>query len=718
MTLQHEEIISAANFYIEHGWYVVPVKGKRPLGEKWHERAALNTDHFINDFDGVGVLLGEKSNLIDFDCDSDESELTLQKLFGGTIPPTWTFKSARGKHRLFKWDNRLDFGVIKIVIDGLEIRTGCGPRGAQSVFPPSGGREWITCDELAEVPEPVIERIRERYAEIHKPKQIKKQNFVTSDIGNSELLNVPKWLAKHGHEIIGRTDSTDGTTRYHIACPRIDQHTTANSWKDCCVTQDASGRLGGCCFHSSCGMSNWNDLRNAIGQLEWSDFNEPLDETGVDISAVVSQITNQELPKQEQPAEPESNQFPEEILNPGGILERMIEHNANTAIYPMPELALAGAISLMSVITGRKVQDLKYLRTNTYVIGLAPSGSGKNDARNANRSILYRLGFSGLLAPTKIKSSSGIISALVKQNPSLFQWDEMAKVLRTMRDPDRNPHMADVISVLLEAWGESSNECWEPGAYADSSKNPIITEPHLSFYGTSTPSQFWESLTRQNMTDGLVGRLLVFERDKYPDDHDGGDVKDFSEILLAEVESWLKFGELRSGSTKVDTTAVRIDHTDDALERYIEHRKQINSRKGESEIRAALWRRANEKAGKLALICACSRCPPICGRPLTIELSDVNWGIKAANWLTRSMICRSRFKTSESNHETNLNRILGLLTTWTRLETIGQKIRSIRADERNKILVSAVADGLIESREVSTGTKIAREFRTVVACGD
>ena len=409
------------------------------------------------------------------------------------------------------------------------------------------------------------------------------------------------------------------------------------------------------------------------------------------------------------PQTPAKRRMPDEVFNVGGIIGRLLEHNSRTSLGPMPEIALGGALALMSVITGHKVRDFRNLRTNLYVICLAPSGAGKDDSRKANKRILLKLGHHNMIAPTKIKSSAGMVSALVKNNPSLFQLDELSQVLRTMRDPDRNPHMSDVLTVLLEAWSETTG-IYEPGAYADSSKNPIIDQPHLVLYGTSVAANFWPSLTKANMSDGLVGRLLVFEHDGYPDDSDGGDPEDWDESLLAEVQSWCDFQPPSTGNMK-SPNPVMLGHTEEALDRYMDHRRAINARKNENEIRSALWRRCNEKVGKLAMLSACSRNPPITGSLPQIELSDVNWAIQVSNWLTNNMLERSRLLVSESIHEANLNRILAAMPDWTRKEKVGQAVRSIRADERDKIIRYAVLDEIIEARQIETGGRIATEYR-------
>ena len=52
----------------------------------------------------------------------------------------------------------------------------------------------------------------------------------------------------------------------------------------------------------------------------------------------------------------------------------------------------ACALALQGHLAGRKVECLDGIRTNTYIIMLAPSGSGKNHPRRIIRKILSRIG--------------------------------------------------------------------------------------------------------------------------------------------------------------------------------------------------------------------------------------------------------------------------------------------------------------------------------------
>lgn len=159
-------VLAAALEYAARGWRVIPVRAgeKRPYLDEW-QRAASNDEERVIAWweagpdDNVGVVLGEGSDLIDVEADSAEAEELWNEIWrrsGLDHPVTPTFKSVRGKHRLFRWSAELPQAKAVFKIGSLEIRTGNGGKGAQTVFPPSrhpsGVRyEWLIPPSEADV---------------------------------------------------------------------------------------------------------------------------------------------------------------------------------------------------------------------------------------------------------------------------------------------------------------------------------------------------------------------------------------------------------------------------------------------------------------------------------------------------------------------------------------------------------------------------------------
>lgn len=188
-----QEILQAALEYAALGWQVVPLygitsagvcecykgkecgsTGKHPRVTSWQTEATTNEEKIEEWWtlwpgSNVGVRFGKESNLIDIECDDDQQEANLAQMFGGEFPHTPTFKSGRGKHRLFRFRDDLPAANAKgIVYVGLVgFRTGGNALGAQSVFPPSKHKsgtnyEWVIHPseaEVATIPDEVMNRI-------------------------------------------------------------------------------------------------------------------------------------------------------------------------------------------------------------------------------------------------------------------------------------------------------------------------------------------------------------------------------------------------------------------------------------------------------------------------------------------------------------------------------------------------------------------------------
>lgn len=109
---------------------------KRPLGAGWQDKATTDADTvagWLRSGSGVGLLLGPASGLVDVEFDEPAGREALERLgVLDILTPTW--RSARGEHRLFRWEPALP-PVAFLHAGPVEVRI--GGRAAQSVLPPS-----------------------------------------------------------------------------------------------------------------------------------------------------------------------------------------------------------------------------------------------------------------------------------------------------------------------------------------------------------------------------------------------------------------------------------------------------------------------------------------------------------------------------------------------------------------------------------------------------
>lgn len=387
--------------------------------------------------------------------------------------------------------------------------------------------------------------------------------------------------------------------------------------------------------------------------------------------------------------------FPVECLRVGGLIGDIVDYTLRTSAYPQPELALAAAIALVATITGRKVRDQQGTRTNIYVMGLGPPAGGKEHARKVNKDLLAEVA-PNLLGPESIASSAGMLVALDSSPAMLFQVDEIGRLFSTINSP-KNPHLWNIGSQLLKLYS-SSDSLFVGDAYADQTKVKRIQQPHMVIYGTSTPDTFWQSLTAENVSEGLVGRFLVFDSAAGYVMPQRKSVEPVPASILDRLRWWASFhpGSQGGGNLSPFVPApVTVPFAHGVYDRLYSHQEAISRRRIEEQTTtAAIWSRCGEKAGKLALLFACSRSD--CHKPASIEMRDADLAIRISNWLTRKMLRKIFEHVSENENEAKIKRVLRKISDGMKLNELCRQTQFLRDQrERRDILEHLQATGQI-----------------------
>lgn len=421
------------------------------------------------------------------------------------------------------------------------------------------------------------------------------------------------------------------------------------------------------------------------------------------INVIEDDEDDDDLMPDEKPAE-----FPMECLDGlPGVLREAYHYTLATAIKPQPIITLGAMISLFATVFGRKVRDDYNTRTNIMLLCLAPSGSGKEHPRAVNKQLLAEAGLDDLSGPERVGSHAGIVSAMAAHPTRLFQLDEIGRLLVTMRSPGANPHLYNIGSVLMQLYS-SSHQPWTGDAYADLEKTKKIIQPHLCVYGTSVPESFYGSLSMENLTDGLLGRMLVFESESFvarrkplemPLPANVLDVMRFWRALVLEDQ-----GNLPNAIGKL----ILAEKTPEADARHEWYCNEVDARhEKEDSIAQALWARAPEKAAKLALIYACCEAEVL--RPVITE-EAIRWGQKLANYSTRLVIQSVSNTVASSKYEAEKKRVWRAIKNGDTQNQVSRKTQWLKARERSEIIADLVMAGLLRIDEIATKTKTKTVF--------
>ena len=414
----------------------------------------------------------------------------------------------------------------------------------------------------------------------------------------------------------------------------------------------------------------WDDLTNRV------DVSELLQTDCANASKSDDALTFEELEElaaNEEIEETEATSLPiplpkEVFENAPGFIGLFFNYLMDTAQKQLPEAFIAAAIAVMSAATGQTYR-FPYgqwdTRSNLYLVCLAGSGAGKDYARTVISKLIRQIDtgiMRGMLGPSKFASDAGMLSSLDIQSRQIWLMDEFSKFLGSLSSNKSGSHITNIAELLLELFSESANPAYNAKAYAEAKKSITLNQPHAVIYGTTTPDDCWQSLTLDQVKDGLAGRLLFFE-DQYsaprndttvqPDvDEDGCVIVDNSSLreeLPAEIVAIPA-----ACYDQAEVVNVRILH--DAWARLDEHHRRIDRlRLTEDPMRAALWSRAGEKTSKLSMIAALARGEAV------ITIDDVNWAILLTNALTRRMVRRVGSSVSENQQDSNVKKMLSII---------------------------------------------------------
>jgi hypothetical protein len=407
----------------------------------------------------------------------------------------------------------------------------------------------------------------------------------------------------------------------------------------------------------------------------------------------------------ETPEEVDSDSIPDpghlskELLSPPGLMRDIVAWNLETAYKQQHELALAGALSLMSVITGRKVQDETGTRTNLYVVGVAASGSGKEHARKINKRILSSITQHEMLGAESFASYQGLINS-VEQSPAiLFQIDEMGKLLEALAKADSGPQ-AQIITTLMKLYS-SADSVFVPEARADLKTIKRINQPHAVIYGTSVPDNLFGSFSRENINDGFLGRLLIVESsDDDPEPREIEPIFACPKDIVFQVDQWAKW---RPGENlaELNPQPATITYETAAKQRYKEMESLCREEANKRPDYRGLWSRAVEKARKLGLLYQCSVSSIVICK-LSREAAD--WGCLVTEHLTRRMMFLADRWIVSGQRERHVKALLRRICEAGEMtqSQVTRTMQHIDARTRAEILRDLIESGQVEKKQIVT----------------
>jgi len=320
--------------------------------------------------------------------------------------------------------------------------------------------------------------------------------------------------------------------------------------------------------------------------------------------------TPREVELAEEMSRESTEEIPERLLHVPGFVDDVTEYSMASAFNPNRTLSFAGALALAAHLMGRKYTDMRGTRTNLFVFALGPSGIGKEWPRRVTREVLRAC----RLSPTvhdDFASGEALEEMLYRQPCTIVQLDEIQKLVQSLRD-ERNSMMLGKAKFLMSLYSSSGEDhAMRPKATDPESIGRVIADPSLTLFGTGIAKAVFQAMTVSLVEEGLLGRCLIFdtEHEADPNTFDDGRPQLPRSVIAAAQEISRACGEKGNSSLPFEPELVPyakgVNARINEINAEIKRRKQACNKKGD-RAGTALWARAPEKIGKLALIHAVS----------------------------------------------------------------------------------------------------------------
>ena len=347
--------------------------------------------------------------------------------------------------------------------------------------------------------------------------------------------------------------------------------------------------------------------------------------------------------------------MPEGVLQIPGMLGRIVEWSLHTARKPQPIYSVAAALTLGSVLMGRRYVSSMNNWPSIYIIAIGKSATGKEHIKATIEGVLEASGLDALLGPSKYTSESGVISALVDKPTHIHITDELGMQLESA-NKDRSSAYRDISKIEMECFGRLHGTL-HPVGYstagmtssqkADLAARKVIN-PALTIMAMTTPITFYDAIGSKSLRDGFLNRFIVMECKA---EREAGQM--FKHVDPPEdVIQWCK--SVRAPHSPMDGL-IDVAHDAKPNPRTMEIEGDAMSAFRAFEDfaldkmnsldkygLAEMWGRANEIAMRLSMIVAVS-CH--CDR---IKKEHAEWAIRFVRYFTNEAVVSSGINITES----------------------------------------------------------------------
>lgn len=418
--------------------------------------------------------------------------------------------------------------------------------------------------------------------------------------------------------------------------------------------------------------------------------------------------------------------LPNFLANPPGILGDIARWITATAPKAQPELSLAAALALGSVVMGRTYVTQMDNMTSLYMVMVAKSTEGKEHPQACVEKVLVSAGMEKLIGGSGYTSAGAVHSALLKSPVHIVTIDEMGKLLKLSRSKG-NANSEAAIDKLTEAYGRL-NGIMRPPSYstmtltktqqAATSTERLVHNPAITLLGATTPATFYENLTADLVKDGFLGRCLVVES-KRP--------RQLTQFVKRtpppeKIVAWCKAVQA-SGVVEGNLVDINLAEqpaklidlplSDACIHEMRQVEVSMNSAKDEAEADGmdVLLGRTIEKALRISMIAAKAR--DVHAR--RVEIDDFRWACQYAMHYDMLLVGAIREERTENAHDAAMKRMVEIIGNARKYVSDKKFITATSQGGMPRGKLQALMKGL-NSKQVSDLVETACEAGFITRC--
>ena len=461
----------------EAGISVIPCAGKRPVIKGWQqyceqqaEPSLMGAWESIYSDCNIGMACGRASGIVVLDIDDPSLIEALPQ-----SPVSWRGREGR-ESRAFKWSGETVEHYLGIDIIGT---------GGQVILPPSihpiTGQPYVWLNNALPY-EDLPELPKARPSILYRDK-------ATPVVVNGQVQAVKpgRWTAM-------------GSISFKMACDGFSKGKISEGLLECAHNSwfsDITEKHRGQNHQFEADKISSTAIDKAI--LQNKRQHQDGDDTVIDLSELMAVKVHQRDPCS-------AEAFVPPPLPKEGALRWIYEYIEQQSSPQIPSLAMGGAIAIMSALLQNRFKCGR-IGLNTYVLNIAPSGTGKSYPYTAVEKIVPL----PLLGAGGYKSGKVFTQGLGKQRERLDLLDEVSAMFAHMRDGSSfQTEMVDIICGMWSAGPTSYFRLSQSSSGLKEGERAGVWSPAVSMLASTTDSGLLSSISRTMTEKGFFPRFMIF----------------------------------------------------------------------------------------------------------------------------------------------------------------------------------------------------------------